>query len=302
MGKSFTIALSEEDLKRMAGVRRALTKEQRQLKLRKFFRNRQSVIGMGIVFVIMFCAVLGPMLCSKSPYAVDVVNRLQPPSAVHWFGTDLLGRDVFTRVIYGARISMLVGGSVGLISGFLGLLIGLYSCYNKTLDEILMRVCDGLKAIPGILLAITLMTALGADIKNVIISLSVVNTPAMGRLARSAALVVKEQTYIEAMKGVGAKRGRILWKHIAPNIVSPLLVQMTFVFASAIITEAALSFLGAGVPAPEPSWGSILSDGRSVIYNSQWMILFPGIITALTVLGLNLFGDGLRDLLDPLST
>jgi peptide/nickel transport system permease protein len=200
--------------------------------------------------------------------------------------------------VYGARISMTVGFSSALISGFLGLVIGLYSSVSSTMDSIMMRICDGLKAIPSILLAIALMTALGADIKNVIISLAVVSTPNMARLARSSLWSSRSRrTSRRCVAGCGTQR--ILWKHIAPNILSPLIIQMTFVFATAIITEAALSFLGAGVPAPEPSWGAILSEGRTVIYNAQWMIIFPGIVTALTVLGLNLFGDGLRDLLDP---
>ena len=154
-----------------------------------------------------------------------------------------------------------------------------------------MRFCDGLKAIPSTLLAITLMTVLGADIKNVIIALTVVNTPSMARLARGSALVAREQTYVEAMRCLGASRTRILWNHIAPNILSPIIVQMTFVFASSIITEAALSFLGAGVPAPAPSWGNILNEGKNVIYNAWWMIVFPGTFTALSVLGLNLLVD-----------
>ncbi|MDR1588363.1 MAG: ABC transporter permease [Treponema sp.] len=280
---------------------RKLEWEQRNLKIRKFLRNRQSLAGLLIVITVLLVAIAGPFMLKTSPFAVDVSNRLKAPSAGHWFGTDTLGRDVFTRVIYGARISMIVGFSVGIISGALGMLIGLYAVSSRQLDLILMRLCDGLKSIPSILMAIALMTVLGADIKNVIISLAIVNTPNMGRLARSAALVVKEQTYIEAMRGLGAHPRRILFRHIAPNIISPMIVQMTFVFASAIITEAALSYLGAGVPPPQPSWGSILSEGRGVIYNAQWMIFFPGIITALTVLGLNLFGDGMRDLLDPLS-
>jgi peptide/nickel transport system permease protein len=289
------------DYREMRKLRRRLAREQREIKIRKFLKNKQSVAGLTIVVLILLAALFGPLFIKTSPFAVDVVNRLKPPSAEHWFGTDTLGRDLFTRVVYGARISMLVGFSVGIISAVLGMAIGLYASYNPVLDNILMRFCDGLKSIPSILMAIALMTVLGADVKNVIISLTVVSTPNMGRLARSAALVVREQTYIEAMKSLGARSRRILFRHIAPNIVSPLIVQMTFVFASAIITEAALSFLGAGVPAPQPSWGSILSEGQSVIYTAHWMILFPGLITALTVLGLNLFGDGMRDLLDPLS-
>ncbi|MDR3192549.1 MAG: ABC transporter permease [Treponema sp.] len=295
------MAESVVDYEAIRKIGKKLEREQRNLKIKKFLRNRQSVAGLFIVVTVLLIALAGPFVLRTSPFAVDVSNRLKPPSGEHWFGTDTLGRDVFTRVIYGARISMIVGFSVGIISGVLGMFIGLYAVSSRQLDVILMRLCDGLKSIPSILMAIALMTVLGADIKNVIISLAVVNTPNMGRLARSAALVVKEQTYIEAMKGLGARSRRILFRHIAPNIISPMIVQMTFVFASAIITEAALSYLGAGVPPPQPSWGSILSEGRGVIYNAQWMIFFPGIITALTVLGLNLFGDGMRDLLDPLS-
>ncbi|AEF84817.1 glutathione transport system permease protein GsiD [Treponema primitia ZAS-2] len=289
------------NFEKMHQLRKRLEAEQRALLIRKFLRNKQSVAGLVIVLIVLLAAIFGPIIIRTSPYTVDVSNQLKPPSAEHWFGTDILGRDVFTRVVYGARISMIVGLSTGILSGALGMIIGLYASHSKVLDNILMRICDGLKSIPSILLAIALMTALGADIKNVIISLAVVSTPSMAQIARSAALVVKEQTYIEAMKGVGARSRRILFRHIAPNIISPMIVQMTFVFASAIITEAALSFLGAGIPAPQPSWGSILSDGRGVIYQAQWLIVFPGIITALTVLGLNLFGDGMRDLLDPLS-
>ncbi len=281
--------------------RKQLIREQREIRIRKFTGNKASVFGLCVVTLMIALAVLAPVICRYDPLALDTVNRLQGCSAEHWFGTDTMGRDVFARVVYGARISLTVGFSVGITAGILGMMIGLYASTNKVADNILMRICDGLKAIPSTLLAITLMTVLGADIKNVIISLVIVNVPNMARLARSQALVVREQTYIEAMRCLGAKKGRILWKHVAPNILSPVIVQMTFVFASAIITEAALSFLGAGVPAPSPSWGNILNEGKSVIYNAWWMIVFPGAFTALTVLGLNLLGDGVRDFIDPMS-
>lgn len=283
-------------------MKKRLEKEQRQIRIRRFTKNKASVFGLTVVIVMVLLALFAPVICRHDPLALDTVNRLKGSSADHWFGTDTMGRDVFARVLYGARISLLVGFSVGITAGVLGLVIGLYASTSKVADNILMRICDGLKAIPSTLLAITLMTVLGADIKNVIISLVIVNVPNMARLARGQALVVREQTYIEAMRCLGAKKSRILWKHVALNILSPVIVQVTFVFASAIITEAALSFLGAGVPAPAPSWGNILYEGKGVIYTAWWMVLYPGIFTALTVLGLNLLGDGIRDFIDPMSS
>lgn len=285
----------------MEAMKKRLAKEQRTIRIHKFTKNKASVFGLAVVAAMIVLAVLAPVICKYDPLALDTVNRLKGCSAEHWFGTDTMGRDVFARVLYGARISLAVGFTVGITAGVLGMIIGLYASTSKIADNILMRICDGLKAIPSTLLAITLMTVLGADIKNVIISLVIVNVPNMARLARGQALVVKEQTYIEAMKCLGAGKSRILWRHMAPNILSPIIVQVTFVFASAIITEAALSFLGAGVPAPAPSWGNILNEGKGVIYNAWWMVTFPGAFTAITVLGLNLLGDGIRDFIDPMS-
>lgn len=285
----------------LEAIRKQLEKEQRDLRIKAFIKNKLSVIGLTIVLILIVIAVVAPLITKFDPYEVDVVNRLSKPSAEHWFGTDALGRDVYSRVIYGTRISLIVGFSVSVISGVLGMIIGLYASYNKILDNILMRLCDGLKAIPSTLLAICLMAVLGADIKNVIISLSIVNIPGVARIARSTALVAREQTYVEAMHCLGAGASRILWGHIAPNTLSPVIVQMTFVFASSIVTEAALSFLGAGVPVPAPSWGSILNEGKMYIYNAWWLIVYPGAFTAISVLGFNLFGDGVRDVLDPLT-
>ena len=281
--------------------KKKLAQEQMRIRLKKFTSNRASVFGLAVVGVVVAMALCAPLIAAHDPLEMNTADRLKGISSLNWFGTDSMGRDVFSRVLYGARISLTVGFSVGIVSGFLGLMIGLYASTSRIVDNILMRVCDGLKAIPSTLLAITMMAVLGADIQNVIISLVVVNIPNMARLARSQALVVKEQTYIEAMKCLGSSQKRILWVHVVPNILSPMIVQMTFVFASSIITESALSFLGAGVPAPAPSWGNILKEGKNVIYTAWWMVLFPGAFTALTVLGLNLMGDGVRDLMDPKS-
>jgi peptide/nickel transport system permease protein len=276
-----------------------MLQEQRAIKLRRLLHNKLSLVGLTLVVIMMLIALFAPLIANHDPYAMKVIDRLDPPSAEYWFGTDSMGRDVFSRVVYGTQVSMFVGFCVSLIAGVLGMVIGLYSSTNKMLDNILMRVCDGLKAIPSMLFAICLMTVLGPNVRNVIISLAITSIPNMARIARSEALVVREQTYIEAMYSSGASPARVLWCHIAPNILSPVIVQMTFVFASSIIQEAALSFLGAGVPLSIASWGSILNDGKNSIYSSWWLVVFPGLFTMLSVLGFNLFGDGLRDLLDP---
>ena len=237
-------------------------KERRALGYRRLRSNYGLLIGATIFVLLVILALIGPLFTTYGPYDMKVVDRLTPPGAEHWLGTDEFGRDLLTRLLYGARVSISVGLAVALLSSALGLVIGVYATYYKTLDHILMRICDGLIAIPGILLAIALMAALGASAINVITALTIVFTPNIARVVRSAALVVREQTYIEAMHVQGASATRIIWRHIVPNTLSPLLVQATFVFAEAIISEAALSFLGAGIPAPEASWGTFYKQAN----------------------------------------
>ncbi|WP_020620026.1 ABC transporter permease [Paenibacillus daejeonensis] len=289
-------AINSEEINQLS---KRLRQEQRSLLLRRVRSSYGLLIGGVLLLFIIALALLGPLLSPYNLTGMTVINRFLAPSGTHWLGTDEFGRDLLTRIIYGAQVSMGVGLAVALISSALGLVIGIYSAYYKALDHILMRICDGLIAIPGILLAIALMAALGASVWNVIIALTIVFTPGIARVVRSTALVVREQTYIEAMHAQGASDTRIIWRHIVPNTLSPLLVQATFVFAEAIISEAALSFLGAGVPVDVPSWGSILQAGKLVIYKAWWVAVFPGIMIILSVLSLNLLGDGLRDLLDP---
>lgn len=295
------IAVHEQTEDTLLAIRKKLQKEQFQLNIHKYLKNKLAMIGSIVTVIMVLLALLAPVIAPEGPYAMTVTARLKAPSLAHIFGTDTFGRDLFTRIIYGTRVSMGVGAAVSLLSLGTGLVIGLYASYYKTLDNILMRICDGLKAIPAILLAIALMAVLGASMQNVILSLAVVYTPDIARITRSAALSVKEQTYIESMKALGATPTRIIWLHIAPNVLSPVIVQASFIFATAIVTEAALSFLGVGVPVPAPSWGNILYEGKTVIYDSWWMVVYPGLFTALSVLGLNLFGDGIRDVLDPMS-
>lgn len=280
-------------------IKTILKREQKKLFIKRFFSNKLIVIGSLLLLFIISIAVVGPLILSNGPYEMEVMERLNSPSKEHLLGTDNFGRDLLSRLVYGARVSILVGFSVAFVACLFGMIIGLYASYYRILDHLLMRICDGLMAIPGILLAIAIMAALGPRIENIIICLGVVFTPYVARVVRSAALVVREQTYIEAMETLGASSTRIIWLHIAPNTLSPLIVQGTFIFADAIIIEAALSFLGAGVPAPDPSWGNILYDGKAVIYTAWWMTVFPALSLIFAVLGLNLFGDGLRDLLDP---
>src|SRR5690625_4819750 len=289
----------DKDVDELSDVKQKLKKEQRQLFIKRFFANKLMVTGFVTILFLLLVTLIGPFIVTDDPYEIVVQDRLSSPSSEYLLGTDEFGRDLLSRIVHGAQVTMGVGLAVAAISSFFGMIIGLYASYYRILDHILMRIADGLMAIPSILLAIALMAALGPDTKNVIIALSIVFTPHIARVIRSSALVVKEQTYIEAMQAQGASATRIIWLHIMPNTISPLVVQATYIFAEAIIVEAALSFLGAGVPAPDPSWGNILYDGKLVIFNAWWMTVFPGFMIVIAVLGLNLLGDGLRDLIDP---
>ncbi|SHH39660.1 ABC transporter permease [Pollutimonas bauzanensis] len=269
------------------------------LLLRRALHNRMLVTGAVVLLALALMSALAPWVAAYDPYDLDPIVRLKPPSAEHWFGTDGFGRDVFARVMYGIRISLSVGAAVAFCSGAIGVVVGLTSAYYKVVDHIAMRVCDGLYAFPSLLLAIAIVAALGPATGNVIAALSLVYIPSVARIARAAALVVKEKTYIEGLRAQGAGAARIIWLHMLPNVTSPLIVQTTFIFAVSILTEAALSFLGAGIPAPTPSLGNLLLDGKNVIFKAWWMTVFPGVTVILMILALNILGDGLRDFLDP---
>lgn len=273
--------------------------EQRQIRIERVLSNPGLIVGLCGVVLIVLAALLIPALSPVDPNAMAVADRLKAPSAAHIFGTDEYGRDLFTRVMYGARVSISVGGAVAFFSALLGTIIGIYASYFKVLDHILMRICDGLIAIPGVLLAIALMSALGASMWNVVLALTVVSTPSIARVVRAGALVTKNQPYTEAARVQGAGNLRILWKIILPSVISSLMVQASFVFAQAIISEASLSFLGVGIPAPAASWGNILQASKPVISKAPWTAIFPGVSVIFCVLSLNLLGDGLRDYLDP---
>lgn len=275
--------------------------EYRKLVIKNFLRKKLVVLGFIITVVMAIIAIFAPIIAKYDPYALDVVAKLSAPSAKHLFGTDQLGRDIFSRVVYGTRISMQVGLFTSLISLIVGMVLGLLAGYEKVLDNIIMRICEAMGAVPPILMAIALVAAIGASTKNVILALSIVYIPTIARVTRASTLSVKEMTYIEAIRSQGAGSFRIIFRHIAPNVLSPVIVQTTYIFASAIITEAALSFLGAGVPAPMPSLGNILFEAKGYIYNATWMTIYPSVFTVLIVLGLNLFGDGIRDIIDPMS-
>ena len=276
-----------------------ILREQRQIRRERFFSSPGLIMGLTVFILIVMAAIIIPAVANVDPNAMAIADRLKGPSLKHPFGTDEFGRDLMIRVLYGARVSLLAGGTVALLSCALGTVIGIYASYFKILDHILMRICEGLIAIPGVLLAIALMAALGASNLNVIIALTIVYTPSVARIVRSSALVTRDQPYVEAAKVQGAGSGRILRKLILPGVISPLTVQASFIFAQAIISEASLSFLGAGIPAPAASWGNILQGSKQVLQKAPWTVIFPGLAVVLCVLSLNLLGDGLRDYLDP---
>src|SRR5215471_6402178 len=252
-----------------------------------------------ILVVMIAMAIFAPWLGTIDPQLVFPIKRLRPPSATSWFGTDMLGRDVYSRVIYGARVSLVVGLAVALLSTLLGLAIGLVTGYLRRLDAVVMRIMDGLMSIPSVLLAIALMALTKASMGNVIVAITIAEVPRVVRLVRSLVLTLREQPYVEAAIASGTTLSLVLLRHILPNIVAPLLVQGTYVCGSAMITEAILSFIGAGTPPNIPSWGNIMAEGRSLVQIASYLIIFPGIFLSLTVLAVNLLGDGMRDALDP---
>ena len=264
-----------------------------------FRRHPTALIGGAVLLLMILIAVFAPWLGTVDPQAVSPLRRLKPPSAEFWFGSDMLGRDVFSRVVYGARVSLIVGLAVALLSILIGLALGLVTGFIRWVDAILMRIMDGLMSIPPVLLAIALMALTRASIENVIVAITLAEVPRVVRLVRSLVLALREEPYVEAAIAAGTSLPRVLVRHILPNTIAPLLVQGTFVCASAMITEAILSFIGAGTPPNIPSWGNIMAEARSLFQIAGYLLLFPGICLSLTVLAVNMLGDGMRDALDP---
>jgi len=261
--------------------------------------GRSSIrLGGAMLIVMALIAAFGPIF-TADPIALNPVVRLKPPSAEFWFGTDFLGRNVFARVVSGARVSLAVGLSVAVLAVVLGLAIGLVSGFLRWLDAIVMRVMDGLMAIPGILLAIALVSLSGASLTVVIVAILIPEIPRVVRLVRSVVLSVREEPYVEAAVASGTRLPQILIRHILPNTIAPLIVQASYVCGSAMLTEAILGFLGAGIPPETPSWGNMMSEGRTYFQLTPWIIFFPGAMLAATVLAVNTLGDGMRDRLDP---
>ncbi len=262
-------------------------------------RHPMMVAGGTILVLIAITAAAAPLLAPYDPIELNVVDRLRPPDETYLLGTDAYGRDMLSRMLYGARVSLAVGLAVAILSTVLGLLIGVVAGYYRLADAILMRIMDGLMAIPGILLAIALMALTKASIEVVILAITIPEIPRVVRLVRAVVLSIREQTYVQAAIAIGTRFPRLMRKHILPNTVAPLVVQATYIFAHAVLIEAYLSFLGVGTPPEIPSWGNIIAEGRLYVQIAFWQVLFPGLALAVMVLSINVLGDGLRDMLDP---
>jgi peptide/nickel transport system permease protein len=263
-------------------------------------RNRLAFAGAVILAVVLVVAVVTPLLVPGDPNAMNVRMRNAPPSAAHWFGTDGVGRDLFLRVVYGSRVSLGVSSAVALLCLVVGTFLGVVAGYfGGWIDNVLSRIMDSLMAFPSILLALGVMASLGASFENVVIALSLVYAPRVARVARAPVISERSREYVQAAASLGASHARILFRHILPNVMSPVIVQATVVFAYAMVAEATLGFLGLGVPPPDATWGNLLSDGRRFLMTHPLQTIFPAVALGLTVLGVNLFGDGLRDILDP---
>jgi peptide/nickel transport system permease protein len=262
-------------------------------------RHPTVMIGVMLLLAMAAMALLAPYLGTIDPVAVAPVKRLRPPSELYWFGTDSYGRDVYSRTLYGARVSLTVGLSVAMFGTTLGLAIGLVTGFVRRLDFVVMRVMDALMSVPPVLLAIALMALTKASLGNVVLAITITEVPRVARLVRSVVLSLREQPFVEAAVAAGTGFWRTLLRHILPNTIAPLLVQATYICAAAMITEAVLSFIGAGTSPEIPSWGNMMAEGRSYFQIKPYLVLFPGAFLSLTVLAVNLVGDGLRDALDP---
>jgi peptide/nickel transport system permease protein len=267
--------------------------------VRGLLRHRSFLVGAGLFLVVLAVAVLADLIAPTPPARMQFRHRFTPPGAAFWLGTDNFGRDLLSRVVYGARLSLEIGASVVVLTGLAGTLMGAAAGYFRRLDGWLIGVMDALMAFPTVLLAIGITAALGPSAANAVIALTAVYTPRTARIVRASVLVLRELDYVQAARASGARHARILFRHILPNSLGPLIVQLTFIFAYAVLAEAILSFLGMGPQPPTPTWGNIIAEGRQYMREAPWISLFPGVAIALTVLGLNLLGDGLRDALDP---
>ncbi|HRY27485.1 MAG: ABC transporter permease [Geminicoccaceae bacterium] len=276
-----------------------LARLRRNRVLRRLRQHKLFLTGFALFAVVLVMAVFAPLIAPLPPDEIQFRHRFEPPSLAFPMGTDNFGRDLLSRVVYGARLSLEIGFTVVLLTGIFGTAIGAAAGYYRKLDNPLMRVMDALMAFPAILLAVAIAAALGASAVNAVIALAAVYTPRTARIVRASVLVVREMEYVQAARACGATNWRIMRRHILPNSMAPLIVQLTFIFAYAVLAEAILSFLGVGPEPPTPTWGNIVAEGRQYIREAPWITLFPGLAIAMTVLGLNLLGDGLRDALDP---
>ncbi|EUB97702.1 ABC-type transporter, integral membrane subunit [Rhizobium sp. CF080] len=266
---------------------------------RRFLKRKTVALGLVVIVIFVLLAVFAPWIAPYSPSKLSIVNRLRPPSEIYWFGTDEFGRDIFSRTIYAGRLSLLVGAAVVTLSAIIGVTLGLLAGFFQRLDTPIARLIDAMMAFPDILLAIALVAALGPSLVTVIIALSIVYSPRLARIVRASTLVIRELPYVEAAKALGISTFHIMTRHVLRNLISPILVQGTFLFASAMLAEAGLSFLGLGVSPEIPTWGTMISAGRQYVGQADWMTYFPGFAIILSVLSLQMVGDGLRDMLDP---
>jgi peptide/nickel transport system permease protein len=262
-------------------------------------RNPTIAVGVLLLLLMLLIALLAPYLWTVDPTSLNTSRRTRAPSALFWFGTDMLGRDIYSRVMYGARVSLTVGFSVAILSSIAGLAIGLVSGMLRWADGVIMRVMDGLMSIPPILLAVALMALTRGSVGNVVMAITIAEIPRVSRLVRGVVLSLREQPYVDAAVAAGTRTPMIILRHILPNTLAPMTVQATYICASAMIIEAILSFIGAGVPPITPSWGNIMAEGRALWQVKPFIVFFPALFLSITVLAVNLLGDGMRDALDP---